>query len=260
MRKELIIVLLGILLLPLVIAVPPQATSTLIERGIDIVYPGTPYIKVNTDLEIDFWTYNSTSGQTFTNSTINCTFYIMNNKGNNSLKLSSQVGSSGRILYGKGLPLCTNCWTSTIKAGNFTTPGLWTYQAKCQGNGIGGYHIGQFEVTQDGTYDENNRKIYIVIAILILSAFFFGMTFIFDTRGYLIKTGLIVISMLFVIIASNIMLESAITLKEMSMTYYSFVIAIVAAIAVIAFMFIYYFINIVKALRDAKLNSETEVL
>lgn len=128
----------------------PVFETSVFDRGIDIIHPDTPNLKVGSDLNIRFWTYNATSGATITNATYNCTFYIIDNKGNNTLKLSSQPGAGGRILYGTGGIYCTNCWYGTIKAGNLTI-GVYSYQIKCQGQNLGGYKTGFFEVTPTGT-------------------------------------------------------------------------------------------------------------
>jgi hypothetical protein len=99
-------------------------------------------------MNVHFWTYNATSGQTFTNATgVSCTYYLIDNKGNNTLRLSSQAGAGGRILYGKGGTYCANFWWGTVKAGNLTT-GVYSYQIKCQGLSLGGYDTGYFEVNQ----------------------------------------------------------------------------------------------------------------
>jgi hypothetical protein len=173
-----IIFFIGLLLLiPLVSSQPPQQTTTLIERGIDIIYPYPSYVKLGEDLEINFWTYNSTTGETLTNTTVNCTYYLIDAQGNNSLRLSSQSGASGRILYGKGAPLCLNCWTATIKGGNFTMPQIYSFQIKCQGVGVGGYDIGGFETTRTGyeVISSGGSSIYLsgFVMIILLSIFFF---------------------------------------------------------------------------------------
>ena len=156
---------LSLFILNLISAVPPQSTVINLERGVDIIHPETLTIKEGTDLEFNFWTYNSTTGATLTNTSLNCTVYFIDSTGTNFFRLSNQPGASGLITYGKGAPLCVNCWTSKIGYGNFTQQ-QYSYQIKCQGSGVGGYDTGFFEVTPSGKSGADNTAFYIFIIIL----------------------------------------------------------------------------------------------
>jgi hypothetical protein len=182
--------------LPLTSAAPPvSGTTALLERGIDVIYPEIFYVNKAHDLEINFWTYNSTDGQTLTNRTLNCTFYLIDNKGVQYYRLSSQPGASGLITYSKGAPLCVNCWTAIIPSSSLAL-GLNAYQAKCQGPGIGGEAIGTFEVTYSGLADNS-----LLISLLLISAFLILILAVFLKNEYV---GIIA-SMLFVIAGVYIM-------------------------------------------------------
>jgi len=172
MRKLLILMALMLFILPFVASVPPTSTAIMEERGIDIIHPETPYVNINEDLEINFWTYNSTSGQTITNTSANCTVYILNNKGVNYWRFSNQAGASGLIKYGKGAPLCTNCWTMTLPKGNLSL-GISSYQIKCQGLGVGGYLTGVFEATPNGSSIRDNNTFLLGMIILLIGFAFF---------------------------------------------------------------------------------------
>jgi hypothetical protein len=169
------LVYLGILLVIVMglAGVSAQAVKsiTTVERGVDIVHPETPYVKLGEDLEINFWTYNSSDGSTMTNLTLNCTLYIINDKGVNFFRFSNQAGASGLMTYGKGAPLCINCWTMVLGAGNLTN-GLYSYQIKCQRDGLGGYETGMFEVTPTGTkIDSATATMYILLFVIMLFIF-----------------------------------------------------------------------------------------
>ncbi len=166
----LIILSLFLVGIPNILAQP--VTNIILDRGVDIVHPETLYVEYNKDLEFNFWTYNSTTGGTLTNASLNCTLYIIDNEGVNYYKFSNQPGSTGLITYGKGMPLCLNCWTMTMPKENLSL-GSYSYQIKCQGNMIGGYYTGFFYVTRTGTIAESSESIIHVILFLGLCLWFF---------------------------------------------------------------------------------------
>lgn len=171
------ILFLGILgFLAFTSAAPPQSTAGLLERGVDIVHPETQVVKYGNSLEFNFWTYNSSTGGTLTNNTLNCTLYIINDRGVNFWRFSNQPGASALITYGKGAPLCVNCWTMTLPAQNLTY-GVYSYQIKCQANSstttaVGGYYTGAFEVTPTGF--SGTLGFYILLLILSLGIIILG--------------------------------------------------------------------------------------
>ena len=168
--------ILLLIVIPLISAQPPLSTIINLERGVDIIHPETQIIKIGEDLEINFWTHNSSDGETLTNSSLNCTYYLINNQGFNILKGSNINDSGFLIKYGKGLPLCINCWTAIISKGNFTTPSTYSYKIKCQGTNIGGYETGKFEVTPTGgQLDTSNSIIFGFMFMIIFIFLGFGV-------------------------------------------------------------------------------------
>lgn len=142
------LLVLTVFLIPL-ISSAPQQSIIITDRGVDIVHPETIYHKQGNDLEFNFWTYNSSDGATLTNTSLNCTAHIINSSGFNFYRLSNQADANGLITYGKGSPLCVDCWTAIIPAENLTSQ-LYSYQIKCQGTDISGYATGFFEVNPTG--------------------------------------------------------------------------------------------------------------
>lgn len=168
-KKLALILVFALMFLPLIYSAPPTTTVTDYQRGVDIIHPETQLIKSEKDLEFNFWTYNNTNGATLTNTSLNCTLYILDNTGNQFYRFSNQAGANGLMTYGKGAPLCVNCWTMTLPKENISN-GLYSYQIKCQGTQIGGYTTGSFEVTTTGVdLTEGRAILYIgLIAIFVL--------------------------------------------------------------------------------------------
>lgn len=167
---------LSIFILNFTSGAPPTTTITDYQRGVDIIHPETQIVKLNKDLEFNFWTYNNSDGSTLTNTSLTCTLYIIDNTGNQFYRFSNQAGANGLITYGKGAPLCVNCWTMTMPKENLSL-GTYSYQIKCQGTNIGGYTTGEFEVTPSGSGGAENTAFFIFIIILFFAlnlASFFG--------------------------------------------------------------------------------------
>lgn len=189
------------ILLPIVTSAPPSDT-VVVERGIDIVHPETKSLKSNTDVEFNFWTYNSTDGETLTNETLNCSVYLIDNAGVNFYKFSNNAGASGLMTYGKGSPLCTNCWTMTLPNENLTE-GVYSYQIKCQGEGIGGYTTGFFEATESGVEMDEGRSISAIgLLTLLVFLLFISLYSLFSVESYIGKFVLYWVSHVLMIIIS----------------------------------------------------------
>lgn len=165
-----------IFFLPFVSSVPPTST-VILDRGVDIVHPETQLLQYGKDLEINFWTYNSSNGLTLTNSSLNCTVYIIDDEGINYFRFSNQAGANALITYGKGSPLCVNCWTMTLPKENLSI-GIYSYKIKCQGTNEGGYFTGFFEVTQNGE-DLTTAKavLYSMLSLVIFLIFVISLYF-----------------------------------------------------------------------------------
>jgi len=182
-----------ILSITFVLAQPPTTVITDYQRGVDIIHPETQGVKFGEDLEFNFWTYNFSDGATLTNTSLNCTFYIVDNKGVQYYKFSNQPGSNGLIKYGKGAPLCVNCWTLTMPKENLSL-GLYSYQIKCQGSGIGGYATGFFEVTPTGTMTEPADSLLYILFLGILFLMMFGLfRLLFSSENKYFNYGIVAI-------------------------------------------------------------------
>jgi len=177
-NKTLFLLFLLVITITLVNSAPPTTTVTDYQRGVDIVHPETVNLEKGKNLEFNFWTYNASNGATLTNTSLNCTLYLINNEGVQYYRFSNQPGANALMVYGKGSPLCINCWTMVLPKENLTI-GDYSYQIKCQGSDIGGYTTGFFSVIEnDLPLEQEKLNLYIFISltplILMLVFLFFG--------------------------------------------------------------------------------------
>jgi len=166
-NKLWIVVLIFLICIPLINGAKPSNVINTNTAGLDISYPESYYIKVNNNLSVRFWVYNLSSGTIFTNTSINCTYNIIDSDGKNIIRISSP-----NISFGINNPnACQNCFNINIGGGNFSTKKYLSYQIRCQGQGLGGYRIGDYEVTTTG-FDapSDNLKIFFIILFLIITA------------------------------------------------------------------------------------------
>jgi hypothetical protein len=150
--------------------VPSVITTN--DYGLRISYPNSGFLKQNTDLSVRFWAYNITNGKILTNTTINCTYNLLNVSGFNIWTINSP-----QIKFGiPSNPLaCQNCFNLDIKGGNFTYIGYYNYQIRCQGLTIGGYTSGDYIVTGTGLDLTEGRSI-LYFSILFFLLFLFTIT------------------------------------------------------------------------------------
>lgn len=164
-----------LILIPMVSSAPPFLTTGITISGLQISYPNTYYIQQNNDLAVRFWVYNYSNGAILTNSTVNCTYNLLNNTGYNIVR---QI-SSTEIKFGRlGLQGCQNCFNTIIGGGNFTSVGsIYSYQIRCQATGnLGGYELGNYEITDNGRIPPGDNNIIfmsIIFIIIIVSLLFF---------------------------------------------------------------------------------------
>lgn len=138
------------------------------DYGLRISYPNSGFLKQNTDLSIRFWVYNITDGKLLTNTTINCTYNLLNVSGTNKWRIASP-----QIKFGipSNPSACQNCFNLDIIKGNFSYVGYYTYQIRCQGQTIGGYTSGDYILTGTGLDLTEGRAIIYLSMILFLLFF-----------------------------------------------------------------------------------------
>ena len=172
MKKLLLLYfVLLILLIPIISAAPPARSIIASTGGIDISYPSSGFIKTNSDLYVRFWAYNKTAGELLTNTSINCTYNLLDSSGKNIIRMETYNQIKFGNLSGNG---CANCFNFLISAPNITANGYYPYQIRCYGSGLGGYLSDVYEATATG------NEFYLTtalmdIVVLILSFILFGL-------------------------------------------------------------------------------------
>ena len=168
--KKIFILMVVLLLFSIsfITAPKPVAVLGIQTGGIDISYPNPYYLKIDNPLYVRFWVYNTSNGIVMTNLTVNCTYNLLDYTGKNVLRMSTQEIKFG----GLGTRACQNCFNLNVSAGNFSHTGVYPFQIRCQGFGIGGFLTDNYEVTRTGK-ELTTTMIYTVILILVVSLLIF---------------------------------------------------------------------------------------
>jgi hypothetical protein len=170
--KILQLLVFSLIIIPFVNAQPPQ-TIIYSDAGIDIAFPHPDYLKQGEDFNITFWVYNSSNGAYLNLDLIDqCTFYLLDDKGSNILRLQTDDG----IKYNRSIEVsgsCQNCYYSTILGGNISQSGIYPLQIKCVASDLGGYLTSGYEVTPTGII--SSIGYYILILIFSLGIIVLGL-------------------------------------------------------------------------------------
>ena len=253
--KLFLYIFLFIISISFISCAPPTTTVTDYQRGVDIVHPETQQVKFGEDLEFNFWTYNFSTGATLTNTSLNCTLYMINDRGVNFYRFSNQPGANGLMTYGKGAPLCVNCWTMIMPKENLST-GDYSYQIKCQGSGIGGYTTGFFSVSETGN-DINGQHEVFLFSLVFFSILLLVLSFTFK-KSWKLKMFFQMMSLSLGLVILNMGKIIGNTFPEIgSIGLTALVIGYVTYSVIILYFLIYYTIEIfnkVKVKRDRVWN------
>lgn len=139
MKFSLIFLFLFLLVLtPMVVAQPPQATPVIInlEAGLAIDFPKITEIRQNQDFEFHFHVFNATTGLIVDNATTNCSFELFNNGGTSTV-------------FNDNINFEDHRWQIIVLGGNFTRLGGYSWLVSCAG-GLGGFTSAPLIVTADG--------------------------------------------------------------------------------------------------------------
>lgn len=165
------IFLLVFLMLAFVSAVPPVTTVASFPEGFEIIEINYQQLKAGEGFDYSFHLYNSSSGKTVSNATVNCTFNMVDHKG--TLILTKNVG------YLNGY------WSLMINGSNITKDGWYYYGMKCNDANTGGALSGVFEVTPSGEPQEiytliSEITLLIVVMLIMLLIFYLNKQTDFD--------------------------------------------------------------------------------
>ncbi len=128
-----------IVLTPMVVAQPPQATPVIInlEAGLAIDFPKIIEIRQNQDFEFHFHVFNATSGLAVDNTTTNCSLELLN-------------GDGSEIIDIDVIDFVGDEWNINVLGGNFSRLGSYYWLVNCQSSLVGGFTSAPLIVTADG--------------------------------------------------------------------------------------------------------------
>jgi hypothetical protein len=149
-------------------AQPPGTTTIYFESGYTILNNPQYILEQNQPHQVNFFVYNTSNGYLITNNTVNCTFFLADNKG--------EVVFSGDVDY-----FTDGHWGIDVSEGNFSRIGEYGYGISCQDGGFGGALSGLFEVTPSGS--EQNPNFFYLIYIIIFV--FLGLGFYLQDNTFL---------------------------------------------------------------------------
>lgn len=171
MNKLLLLFMLSFCL-GLISAVPPFQTGTF-EEGITIQYPPNSYIKTGEDITFNFHIYNTSNGVQLDNNTVNCSFHLYNKSG-------------VQILENDYLSFSDDDFYLTVKGGNFTKDGAYSYIVTCISGTSGGYSSVGIEATGNGKAPAGDFVI-LGFSILMVFIFFSLITYVIKSIGNIIE-------------------------------------------------------------------------
>jgi len=158
-KKVIILFLLGLLILPLISAMPPFQESSA-TNGFDIRLPQTDVIKVNQTIEIHTHIHNRSDGLLVTNSTANCTVHLYNSTGNHIVEQQMDFDSNGID------------FELEVNGANFTDVGRYTGLIQCNNTAFGGFVSFGVDATLTGQ-ELTKARATIFIGLLMLLGFLF---------------------------------------------------------------------------------------
>jgi hypothetical protein len=177
MRKKIMLLFFGILLIGLISAVPPVTQIQQFSEGYVLKYPIDEVIKQNADYEFEFHVFNISNGLPVT-SDITCYFHLYNSTGKHQLEMTDDTASHNFD------------YSFFVTGGNFTELGEYYYIAQCDGvTGQGGSVLGGFTehvfiVTPTGSsLDISLAFLYGFILLLIGLLLFFSASSIKKTTS-----------------------------------------------------------------------------
>jgi hypothetical protein len=155
-KRWIVFLFLGIFLISLVSAASPF-TNTVINKGLIIEHPLNDPIKANQDHDFHFHVYNATDGKPVNYSLVTCYFHWYNQSGVDTFVNDKGVATDGQ--YDK---------LQTIKGGNITTIGQYSYVFQCNSSTEGGFYSHDVTVTSTGFELSTGSSIFYAILIFLM--------------------------------------------------------------------------------------------
>lgn len=158
MKFPLIFLFLFLLVLtPMVLAQPPQATSVVInlKAGLNVDFPRIIELPQNEDFKFHFHVFNATSGLIVDNTTTNCSFELVDNNG-------IEIFEDSDIVF------VDDEFNVIILGGNFSRLGSYFWLINCQTGSEGGFISSPLVVTADGLFFSEFPSQFTIILFAIL--------------------------------------------------------------------------------------------
>lgn len=166
-KRGVLLLFLFILLISFVQADPPVLQTIIGAPVIEIEVPEHGVIKQNDNFIFNFHLFYTANGSLVTNATTDCTFFLINNSGNDILSANIPHVNSNVV----------NEWEINVLGGNFTSTGSYSYITQCNSTTGGGFINVGFDVTGSGANFEDGSPTFLFIAILffmVLGSLFFS--------------------------------------------------------------------------------------
>ena len=232
-KKIFLVLLLALMIIPLCDAIKPSTATSSLSQGLQISYPAPYFLEVEHNLSIRFWVYNSSNGDLLTNTTINCTYNLLNNYGKNTVRYSTDDVNLP-IMFGKlGSNACANCFNLELSGGNLSKLGYYSYQIRCKGQGQGGYIIGDYLVNPSGTETDASEVTaagFSMVLLMLITFFFFVLSIIINTKSlklfFISISGLTLVVMIGIMAANYYYLEEFKAISEIMNGYYIIALAL----------------------------------
>lgn len=227
-------------------AAPPfEGVSTSNGLTVDALIYGT--LKQNSDFTLHVHVYNSSNGINFSSNTVKCNVHLYNSTGNHILRNNS--------MYFDG----NGDWELVINKGNFTNPGQYALEVWCTNPNMGGSERLYFDVTPTGNKGDIS-SLALIGLLIFLSMLFLALSFTLQSKAIVVRTSLIIISILITILAINMSFDFLATQRQYDMLFYSMVIAITSTVALIFYITVTYIKSIAKAAKEIRNERDSDGL
>ena len=222
--RDLVKLILIIGMMICLVGTAPLVAGQQLSDGYKIEGSPQTHVKKNTDFVYNFFVYNISNGVLIDDDHTECNFYMADGEGS--------VGVAQGVSYVDGY------WGLTIKAGNFSDVGLYTYEVRCNSTNYGGSANGEFISTQSGYETTEADSIingFFLLFLLGVAIFLFMFTSNIQAPG--IKLFFNVLSYIMVFLAVGVGL-STLNMVQTSISFGGVATIFILGIVLIIMMFV----------------------
>ena len=236
MNKKIVLLLCILLFINLISGVSTVINQQFTE-GFALKIPYDNHIKFGSDFEIEVHVFNISSGYP-RDIGLGCYLHLYNKSGRHILEMYDDTVSHNFD------------YSFLIKANNFTEIGTYNYVVQCNSSKLGGYVEDYLIVTKDGSEFVYSKEMFI-ITLLVLSIILLMTGLSFNNEKYLLKSGLIILSILVCILAINSVYSFIPDSSILNLMGISVLIIFIALfILLILYLFIIWTIETLKSVKQ----------